>query len=124
MIIKFANNAPASVRIAVARYEPIICQGDWLVEGWWTLNPGDVVETVGTNSTVFYFCAYDTEGLGYTWAPPPSLPFNMWFLANVIEGQEHFSHCRSIAPPGSRSVGMRQVDTGQLMPIYIYSIHL
>jgi len=43
--IYFKNNTSSTVYVAIMRYAPDICnaRGDWLVEGWWEIDPGQAV---------------------------------------------------------------------------------
>jgi hypothetical protein len=108
MRVHFHNSAGVKLYLAIMRFAPDACpggQGQWLVEGWWTINPGGEVfafETTNINSAYY---AEDAEGLGKVW--------NGNYTSAYVPS-EAFSHCFYVQPPGSRLVGMRQLNTGQL----------
>lgn len=95
--IYFRNNTPSTVYVAIMRYAPDICnaRGDWLVEGWWTINPGQTVFPFRTSNRYF---AYYAEGGGLIW--------NGSYGAYV--DQTAFAHCSNTTT--GRFVGMRLGD--------------
>jgi hypothetical protein len=114
MRIHFHNSSGVKVQLVIMRYAPDACagQGDWLVEGWWTINPGDEVFPFTTTNIYSAYYAEDTEGLGKIWGGN----YNAYIIYNV------FSHCVNIQPPGSKLVGMRLINTGQLYDDYTVTL--
>jgi hypothetical protein len=108
MNIHFRNGSASGIQIVYARFEPSICagNGDWLVVGWYDLDPGNEVFAFSTTGTTFFYYAEDSEGRGLRWEGQDK-------FANII--YQRFEHCINIVPPGSTSVGMRLYDTGQLV---------
>jgi len=115
MRVHFHNSSGVKVVLAIMRFEPNACggQGDWLVEGWWTINPGNEVFAFTTTNINSAYYAEDTEGLGKMW--------NGNYPAYVINSA--FSHCLNIVPPGSRKVGMRLLNTGRLFDDYTLTLN-
>lgn len=116
MQVNLLNDCDKNLKVAIARYEPdfcksFTCRNDcWLVEGWWTIKPGEKVNAFSTSFTVFYYFAEDIEEAGYIWN-------DRYFFAPVSDAQK-FSHCISAAPPFSKKVGMKVHDAGILYADY------
>lgn len=115
MRVHFHNSAGVKLYLAIMRYAPGACGGnDWIAEGWWTINPGDEVfafETTNINSAYY---VEDAEGLGKIW--------NGNYTSAYVT-QQPFSHCFSVEPPGSRLVGMRQLNTGRIFDDYTLTLN-
>ena len=114
MNVYFYNGSGVKVVFAIMRYEPNACrgQGDWLVEGWWTINPGQTKFPFSTTNINSCYYIEDLEGLGKIWGGN----YNAYVINNA------FSHCTNIQPPGSKLVGMRLLNTGQLYDNYTLTI--
>jgi len=115
MRVHFHNSSGVKVQIAIMRYEPNACggQGDWLVEGWWPIDPGNEVFAFETTDIYSAYYAEDTEGLGKIWTGNSGPAYLIYRV---------FSHCLNIEPPGSKRVLMRQINTGQLFDDYTINL--
>lgn len=115
MNIHFHNSSGVKLQIAIMRFAPGACggQNDWIVEGWWVIDPGDEVFAFTTTDINSAYYAEDTEGLGKIWN-------GNYTSAYVINNA--FSYCFGIEPPRSRLVGMRQLNTGQLYDDYTLNL--
>ena len=117
MRVHFQNSSGVKVQIAIMRYAPYACrgQGDWLVEGWRPLIPGDEVFPFETTNIYSAYYAGDIEGLVKIWG-------GNYGPAYVLD--RAFSNCFNIGTNPARLVGMRLLNTGQLYDDYTLTLTL
>jgi hypothetical protein len=105
MRVYFRNSYPAKVWVAIMRYDPDSCRGEygtWATAGWWGLNPGQQVWPFSTNNRYAAFYA-DAED-GAFWAGEYG-PVYVYYQA--------FESCINIGSTAAYDVvGMRLIDIG------------
>lgn len=104
MEIRFRNNYPATVSVAVMFYSPGTCgqHGNWGTRGWWNIAPGQMTHVLNTDNR--FMCYYAEAGDGARWVGNFG---PMYVYRNSFDSCLHLGSTAAIG-----CVGTRQVDTG------------
>ena len=118
MKVKFRNNYPSTVWVAIMRYDPGSCgaYGNWATAGWWGISPGGLVYPFDTTNRYAAFYAEANDGA--IWTGPYGPMYVYW---------NAFNSCINIGSTAAYDVvGLRLIDlgSGAWNPFATYTVTL
>jgi uncharacterized membrane protein len=107
MQVHFRNSYTSRIWIAIMRYDPAGCggqYGNWATKGWWSIQPGESVYAFNTNNR--YFCYYAEAQDGGVWNGP---------YGPIYVYRDAFDSCVNIGSTAAYgTVGTRLKDGGNV----------
>ena len=106
-MFRFTNNYPSTVWVML-EWHHANCPdgGDWEKKGWWQIEPGQSAVAFGGDvndlNSSWYWFAHAQDGA--VWAGP----------FQEIVPDHAFDWCTNTADTSSRTIGMREVDVGDV----------
>ena len=105
--LNLCNSSPLTIQTALA--EPA-GGGKWQSKGWWTINPGDCVNVLGTLTNRYYYAFAETPGSRRRWTGDAS--FCVKYGAAFTLGEDSCS--------GEDYRDFSKIDTGDATSFYFW----
>ena len=104
-MFRFCNHSPVRAWVVFEWYRPNCPDGgNWQKKGWWSLEPGECKTVFGPDlrslSACYYYYAEADDGSVWAGNIPESVP------------NRAFDWCATTSSSDSRTVGLREVCTG------------